>query len=159
MAAKKATRKATGTKSAKKTAKTSAKKSAAVVGGGRITGLKKADGEAPVRAYLAKIPPAHRAIGEAIDEIVAKNVPGVRRAIKWSTPMYGLEGRGWFMAFGSFKSYAKVNFFMGAHLKPVPPEGEGKDMRSINVPSLADLDQAQMTAWVKQAAAIPGWGS
>ena len=126
--------------------------------GGRVTGLKKADGDAPVRAYFAKIPPEHRAIGEKLDAIIEKNVPGVRRALKWSTPMYGLEGRGWFAAFGSFKDYTKVNFFKGAALRPTPPEGEGKEMRSINIASMADLDEKQMTSWVKQAAALPGWG-
>lgn len=136
--------------------RTAPKKKAAA--GGRVTGLKKAEGDAPVRAYFAKISPEHRAIGEKLDRIIEKSVPGVRRALKWSTPMYGLEGRGWFAAFGSFKNYTKVNFFRGAALKPPPPEGEGKEMRSINIASLADLDENQMTSWVRQAASIPGWG-
>lgn len=145
MAAKKATKKAT-------------KKAARSATGPRITGLKKAEGDAPVQAYFAKLSPEHRAIGQRIDEIVEKNVPGVRRAIKWSSPMWGIEGRGWFAAFGSFKNYTKVNFFRGASLKPQPPEGEGAQMRSVNIASLDELDEKQMTSWVKQAAAIPGWG-
>lgn len=144
-------------KATRKTAKKPAAKKAKAAGA-RVTGLPKAEGDAPVRAYFAKISPEHRAIGESLDAIIAKNVPGVRRAVKWSSPMWGLEGRGWFAAFGSFKNYAKVNFFKGSALKPRPPEGEGKDMRSINLASLADLDEKQMTSWVKQAAAIPGWG-
>jgi hypothetical protein len=123
-----------------------------------MTGLKKAEGDAPVRAYFATISSEHRAIGERLDKLIEKNVPGVRRAIKWSTPMWGVEGRGWFAAFGSFKNYTKVNFFRGAELSPPPPEGEGKLMRSINIASLEDLDEKQMASWVKQAASRPGWG-
>ena len=159
-AAKRSAKTAKKAKAAKKPAakKPAAKKAAKAPAGGRVTRLAKAEGDAPVRAYFAKISPEHRAIGEAIDDIIEKNVPGVRRAVKWSSPLWGIEGRGWFAAFGSFKSYVKVNFFKGAALTPQPPEGEGKDMRSINIARLADLDRKQMTAWVKQAAANPGWG-
>ena len=97
-------------------------------------------------------------MAERFDALVAREVPQARRAVKWGAPMWGVEGRGWFAAFGSFKSYAKVNFFRGAQLDPTPPEGGGKEMRSINIPSLAEFDDARMTSWVKQAAAIPGWG-
>lgn len=155
VAAKKATKKAAPKRSAKRAP---AKKAPGSAAGSRITGLKKAEGKGPVQAYFAKIPPEHRAIGERIDKIVEKTVPDVRRAIKWSSPMWGLEGRGWFAAFGSFKNYTKVNFFKGAALKPQPPEGEGKEMRSVNIATLADLDEKQMASWLKQAAAMPGWG-
>jgi hypothetical protein len=126
--------------------------------GSRVSGIKKADGDAPVRAYIAKVRPEHRVIVERLDAIIERNVPGVRRAVKWSTPLWGIEGKGWFASFGSFKNYTKVMFFKGASLKPQPPEGEGKDMRAVNIASIDDLDEAQMAAWVKQAAAIPGWG-
>jgi hypothetical protein len=143
----------------KKTAKQAAKKTTkSAKTRGRPTGMRKAEGAAPVRAYFAKIRPDHRVIGEAIDSLVSKHVPHARRAVKWSSPLWGVEGSGWFMAFGSFKNYTKVNFFKGAALKPAPPEGEGKEMRSVNVPSLADFDKKQMAAWIKQAAARPGWG-
>lgn len=118
----------------------------------------KAEGDDAFYACLAKFDAPHRAIGERIDAIVAKNVPGVRRAVKWGSPMWGIAGQGWFAAFASFKSYAKVNFFSGASLSPAPPQGDGKGMRSVNLPTLADLDEKQMATWVKQAAAIPGWG-
>lgn len=127
--------------------------------GGRLTGLAKAEGAAPVRAYFARLHSEHRAIGEAIDALVSKHVPHARRAVKWSSPLWGIEGRGWFMAFGSFKNYTKVNFFKGASLRPQPPEGEGKEMRSVNIASLSELDAKRMSAWIKQAAAIPGWGT
>lgn len=123
-----------------------------------MTGLKKAEGDAPVRAYFAKLSPEHRAIGGRIDAIIGENVPGVRRAVKWSSPIWGVEGRGWFASSGSFKNYAKVVFFKGAALGPPPPEGEGKEMGAINIGSLDDLDEKQMASWVRQAAAIPGWG-
>ena len=157
-AVKRAGKKAAAKRSAKKPTKKSVKRPAKKAAGGRVRGLKRAEGAAPVAAYFSKVRPEHRAIGEAIDGMVAKLVPEARRAVKWNSPLWGVEGRGWFMAFGSFKSYAKVNFFRGAALTPVPPEGEGKEMRSVNIPSLADLDEKQMAAWIRQAAAMPGWG-
>lgn len=144
-------------KSVKKPTTKSANRSAKKAASGSVR-LPKAEGAAPVRAYFAQVKPEHRAIGEAIDAMVVKLVPEARRAVKWSSPMWGVAGRGWFMAFGSFKRYAKVNFFRGTALKPVPPEGEGKEMRSVNIPTLGELDKKQMAAWIRQAAAIPGWG-
>ena len=81
----------------------------------------------------------------------------VRKAVKWNSPFYGIEGQGWFLAFHVFTHYVKVTFFRGTSLRPVPPGGTGKDARWIDIHE-DDLDEAQMATWVKQAAAIPGWG-
>lgn len=118
----------------------------------------KGEGAAAVRAAIRKLRPEHRQMAERFDAIVARGVPDAKRAVKWGSPMWGVEGRGWFASFGSFKSYAKVSFFNGVVLKPMPSEGEAKLMRSINIPSLAAFDEKQMASWVKQAAAAPGWG-
>jgi hypothetical protein len=118
--------------------------------------IAKADGDAPVRAYLAAVPGWKRDVGKRLDALVVRTVPGVRKAVKWNSPFYGVEGRGWFLSFHAFTRYVKVTFFKGTSLRPVPPGGTGKDARWIDVHE-DDLDAARMTAWVKQAAALPGW--
>jgi len=118
--------------------------------------IAKADGDAPVRAYLAAIPGWKQGIAKRLDALVVRNVPGVRKAVKWNSPFYGVEGRGWFLSFHVFTRYVKATFFRGTSLRPVPPGGTGKEARWIDIHE-ADLDEAQMGAWVKQAAALPGW--
>jgi hypothetical protein len=113
--------------------------------------IAKADGEAPVQAYIAAMPGWKRAIGARLDALVVTHVPDVRKAVKWNSPFYGVEDRGWFMAFHTFARYVKVSFFHGTSLTPVPPGGTGKDARWIDVHE-DDFDERQMTAWVKQAA-------
>ena len=117
----------------------------------------KGDGDAPVFAYIARLPPEQRAIAQKLDELVAKKVPAVRRAIKWNVPFFGLEGQGWFCAFAAFKNHCSVNFFRGAMLKPVPPDGGVKENRRVVYRTLADVDEARLVSWVQQAAAVPGW--
>lgn len=116
----------------------------------------KADGDAPVRAYLAAIPGWRRDVGRRIDALVERVVPGVRRAVRWNSPFYGIEGRGWFLAFHVFTRAVKVTFFRGTSLRPVPAGGTGKEARWIDVHE-DDLDEALMAAWIVQAAEIPGW--
>ncbi len=120
--------------------------------------IAKADGDAPVQAYLAAMPGWKRALGRRLDAIIVKTVPEVRKAVKWNSPMYGIEGQGWFLGFHVFTRYVKVTFFRGTSLQPVPPGGtvRSKDARWIDVRE-DQLDEAQMAGWVKQAAALPGW--
>ena len=118
--------------------------------------IAKADGDAPVRAYIAAMPGWKRDLGKRLDALIVRNVPDVRKAIKWNSPMYGIEGQGLFLAFHTFTHYIKVTFFSGTSLRPVPPGGKGKDARWIDIRE-DDLDEAQLAAWVKQAAALPGW--
>jgi len=119
--------------------------------------IAKADGDAPVRAYIAAMPDWKRDVGRRLDALVVRSVPGVRKAVRWNSPMYGLEGRGWFLSFHVFSRYVKVTFFRGASLSPAPPGGTGKDARWIDVHE-GDLDEKRMAAWIRQAAALPGWG-
>jgi hypothetical protein len=108
-------------------------------------------------AYIAAMPGWKRDVGRRLDALIVRTVPGVRRAVKWNSPFYGIEGRGWFLAFHVFTRYVKVTFFRGTSLRPVPAGGTGKDARWIDVHE-DDLDEARMASWVKQAAATPGWG-
>jgi hypothetical protein len=119
--------------------------------------IAKADGDAPVQAYIAAMPGWKRDVGRRLDALIVRAVPDVRKAVKWNSPFYGIEGQGWFLAFHCFTKYVKVTFFRGTSLRPVPPGGTGKDARWIDIHEGDVLDEAQMTAWVKQAAALPGW--
>ena len=118
--------------------------------------IAKADGDAPVQAYIAAMPGWKGNIGKRLDALIVRNVPNVRKAVKWNSPLYGIEGQGWFLGFHVFTHYVKVTFFRGTSLRPVPPGGTGKDARWIDIHE-DDLDEAQMAKWVKQAAALPGW--
>jgi hypothetical protein len=118
--------------------------------------IAKGDGNAPVEAYIAAMPGWKRAIGERLDALIVQHVPHVRKAVKWNSPFYGVEGQGWFVSFHVFTRYVKVTFFQGTSLKPIPPGGTGKDARWIDIHE-DDLDESQMVKWVKQAAALPGW--
>jgi len=119
--------------------------------------IAKGEGDAPVQAYIAALPDWKRDIGERLDALITASVPGVRKAVKWNSPFYGVEGQGWFLSFHVFTRYVKVTFFRGTSLKPVPPGGTGKEARWIDIHE-DDLDAAQMAKWVKQAAKLPGWG-
>ena len=148
----------TSKKSAKVAQKAGAKQvaaKAALLAGGNPQ-IAKADGDAPVQAYIAAMPGWKRDVGRRLDALIVRAVPGVRKAVKWNTPFYGIEGQGWFLGLHVFTHYVKVTFFQGTSLRPVPPGGTGKDARWINVHE-DDLDEPQLATWVKQAAAQPGW--
>jgi hypothetical protein len=118
--------------------------------------IAKADGDAPVQAYLAGMPGWKRDVGRRLDALIVQTVPNVQKAVKWNSPFYGIEGQGWFLSFHVFTHYVKVTFFKGTSLRPVPPGGTGKDSRWIDIHE-DDLDEAQIATWVKHAAALPGW--
>jgi hypothetical protein len=118
--------------------------------------IAKADGNAPVQAYIAVMPGWKRDLGKRLDALIVSTVPNVRKAVKWNSPFYGIEGQGWFLSFHVFTRYIKVTFFRGTSLRPVPPGGTSKDARWIDIHE-DDLDEAQLATWVKQAAALPGW--
>jgi hypothetical protein len=120
--------------------------------------IAKADGDAPVQAYIAAMPGWKRDLGERLDALIVRTVPGVRKAVKWNSPLYGVDGQGWFLAVRCLTKYVKVAFFRGASLRPVPPGAStSKDTRYIDIHEDDGLDEAQMANWVKQAAALPGF--
>ncbi len=121
--------------------------------------IAKGDGDAPVKAYIAAMPGWKRDLGQRLDTLVSQNAPNVRKAVKWNSPFYGIEGQGWFLSFHVFTRYVKVTFFSGKLLRPVPPGGteKSKDARWLDIHEGDKFDEAQMAAWVKQAAALPGW--
>lgn len=119
--------------------------------------IAKADGDAPVQAYIAAMPDWKRDAGRRLDALIARTVPSVCKAVKWNSPLYGIEGQGWFLSFHCFTKYVKVAFFRGTSLRPLPP-GESKhtEVRYLDIHDGDELDEAQLAAWVKQASLLPG---
>jgi hypothetical protein len=121
--------------------------------------IAKADGDAPVQAYIAAMPGWKRDVGRRLDALIVRAVPGVQKAVKWNSPFYGMAGQGWFLSFHCFTRYVKVSFFRGAALSPVPPgESKQKDVRYLDIHEDDRIDEARFAAWVKQASRLPGWG-
>jgi hypothetical protein len=119
--------------------------------------IAKADGDVPVQAYIALMSGWKRDVGSRLDALIVRNVPNVRKAVKWNSPLYGIEGQGWFLGIHTLTHYVKVAFFRGTSLRPVPPgASKSKDTRYVDIRE-GELDDAQMATWVKQAAALPGW--
>jgi hypothetical protein len=120
--------------------------------------IAKAEGDAPVRAYIAAMPDWKSDVGRRLDALIVRTVPDVRKAVKYNSPLYGAEGRDdWFLSFRCFTKYVKVAFFGGAALSPLPPgESKQKDVRYLDVYEDDELDEAQLAAWIEQASQLPG---
>ena len=122
--------------------------------------IPKGDGNAPVQAYIKAMPGWKRDIGKRLDGLIVRTVPDVRKGVRWNSPMYGIEGNGWFLSFHVYTKFVKVTFFNGVSLRPLPPGGTERsgDTRWVDIHE-DDLDEKQMAKWVRQAAALPGWGT
>ena len=119
--------------------------------------IAKADGDAPVRAYIAAMPGWKGDVGRRLDAIIERNVPNVCKAVRWNTPFYGVEGQGWFLGFHCITKYVKVAFFRGTSLRPVPPGvSKQKEVRYLDIHEDDQLYEAQLAASVKQASQLPG---
>ncbi|MGY3446235.1 MULTISPECIES: DUF1801 domain-containing protein [unclassified Bradyrhizobium] len=119
--------------------------------------IAKGHGDAPVQAYIAAMPGWKHDVGRKLDALIARTIPGVHKAVKWNSPLYGMEGQTWFLGIHVFTRYVKVAFFRGASLHPVPP-GKSKQQhtRYLDIHENDALDEAQFAAWVKQASELPG---
>ena len=119
--------------------------------------IAKADGDAPVQAYIAAMPGWKSEVGRRLDDLIERTVPDVRKAVRWNSPFYGVEGQGWFVSTHVFTRYVKVTFLNGASLRPEPPgSGKDPDARWIDVHE-DGFDADQMATWIRQSAALPGW--
>src|ERR687893_2336857 len=120
--------------------------------------IAKADGDAPVQAYIAAMPGWKRDVGRRLDALITRTVPGVRKAVKYNSPLYGVEGQGWFLGVHCFTKYVKVAFFLGASLRPIPPgESKQKDVRYLDI--YEDdwgnkLDEELVASWIRQASEL-----
>jgi hypothetical protein len=119
--------------------------------------IAKVFGEAPVRAWIAAAPGWKGVLSERLDALVTETVPGVRKAVKWNSPLYGVAEGEWFLSLHCFTRYVKVTFFRGTQLDPVPP-GASKhpEVRYLDVRQDDALDEARFTDWVRQASGLPG---
>lgn len=152
----KATKKPAQRKSAKKKSapRTSAKPKLLSGGNPQIA---KADGNVPVQAYMRAIPGWKQNAGRKLDALITRTVPGVRKAVRWNSPFYGVEGKGWFLSFHCFTRYIKVTFLNGAALKPLPPvPSKDPSTRYVHIHEGEALD-SQLERWIRQAAKKPGW--
>jgi hypothetical protein len=119
--------------------------------------IAKADGDAPVQAYIAAMPGWKSDVGRLLDSIIVDSVPHVQKAVRWNSPFYGIKGQGWFVSFHCFAKYVKVTFFNGRSLRPPPPvESKHDDVRYLHVSEEEPLDRIQFADWTKQASALPG---
>jgi len=119
--------------------------------------IAKGYGDAPIQAYIAAMPDWKSDVGRRLDALIVRTVPGVQKAVKWNSPFYGMDDKHWFLSFHCFAKYIKIAFFRGAALKPVPPvTSTQKDVRYLHIHEDDKLDEAQFTAWVKQASKLPG---
>ena len=120
--------------------------------------IAKAEGDAPVQAYIAAMPGWKRDVGRRLDALIVRTVPKVQKAVKWNSPFYGVEGRGWFLSFHCFTRYVKVKFFNGASLRPLPSgESKHKDVRHLDIHEDDQPDAQVVARWIRQAAKLPGW--
>ena len=155
-----ATTKTPASKTADRAAKTAPRRAAGkptLLAGGNPQ-IAKADGDAPVQAYIAAMPGWKRQVGRRLDSLIVRTVPGVKKAVKWNSPFYGVEDQGWFLSFHTFTNYVKVTFFRGTSLRPVPPgTSKHKEVRYLDLREDDGIDDAQLVTWIRQAAALPGW--
>ncbi len=121
--------------------------------------IAKGYGDAPVQAYIAAMPGWKSAVGRRLDGLIVRTVPNVRKAVRWNSPFYGIEGQGWFLNFHCFTKYVKVAFFSGTSLRPLPPgASKHKDVRYLDIHEDDPLDEALLASWIRQASKLPGWG-
>ena len=119
--------------------------------------IAKADGDAPVQAYIDAMPGWKRDVGRRLDALVARTVPDVRKAVRWNSPFYGVEGQGWFLSYHCLTKYVKVAFFRGARLRPPPPvASKMEDVRYLHVHEGDRIDEELVADWIVQAAELPG---
>ena len=119
--------------------------------------IAKADGDAPVQAYIAAMPGWKSDVGRSLDALIVRTVPDVRKAVRWNQPFYGIEGHGWFLAFRCFTKYVKVIFFNGASLRPLPPvESKVQNTRYFHIHEDDQIDEELVANWIKQASQLPG---
>jgi hypothetical protein len=119
--------------------------------------IPKGVGDAPVQAYIAAMPEWKRPLGERLDRLITRTVPGVHKAVKWNQPFYGHDGDGWFLAFRCYTKYVQLQFFRGTSLDPVPPKASKHDeVRYLDIHEDDDVDEDRLVSWIEQASNLPG---
>ena len=120
--------------------------------------IAKGDGDAPVQAWIAAAPGWKHEVAVRLDALIVQTLPEVRKAVKWNSPLYGMDGKSWFLGLHCYNRYVKLAFFNGGGLEPLPPvESKDPNTRYFHVHEGDALDEAQLADWIRQAAALPGW--
>ena len=128
----------------------------AILSGGNPQ-IARGDGDAPVQKYIANMPEWKSEVGRQLDDLIVRTIPNVRKAVRWNSPFYGVEGQGWFISYHVFNKYVKVTFLNGKSLHPMPPvDSKDPDARYYHI-FQEGMDVGQMEEWVRQAAELPGW--
>lgn len=119
--------------------------------------IPKGDGDEPVQAYIEAMPGWKREVGRSLDDLIVRTVPDVRKAVRWNSPFYGIEGNGWFLSFHCFTRYVKVTWLNGSSLDPLPPgQSKHERVRYLDIHEDEELDDELMASWIRQAAELPG---
>lgn len=119
--------------------------------------IAKGYGDEPVQAWIAAAPGWKSEAAARLDALVTRTVPGVRKAVKWNSPLYGAGEEGWFLSLHVFARYIKVGFLNGGALEPPPPvASKYGTVRYLHLHEDEALDETQLTDWFRQAAALPG---
>ncbi len=119
--------------------------------------IPKGYGDAPVQAWIAAIPGWKRDVARKVDALIMRAAPQAKKAVKYNSPLYGLDGETWFVSMHVFARYVKVAFFMGALLNPIAPgASKQKHVRYLDIHEDDKIDEAQVIKWVKQASKLPG---
>ncbi|WEK03017.1 MAG: DUF1801 domain-containing protein [Candidatus Devosia phytovorans] len=118
--------------------------------------IPKGDGNGPVQDYISAMPGWKQDLGRQLDQLIETTLPGVKKAVRWNTPFYGV-GDTWFLGYHCMTKYIKVSFFDGQSLDPIPPgTSKQKNVRYLDIYESDPIDEDQFTAWVRQCAALPG---
>ncbi|HWQ87034.1 DUF1801 domain-containing protein [Brevundimonas sp.] len=119
--------------------------------------IPKGYGDAPVQAWIKAAPGWKGDVGRRLDALIGRTVPGVKKAVKWNTPLYGVEDGAWFVSFHAFDRYLKVAFYRGASLDPAPPvASKHRDVRYFHIHEDDPVDETQLADWIRQASRLPG---
>lgn len=119
--------------------------------------IAKGYGDAVVQRYIAAMPGWQSQVGRRLDAIIARTVPGVQKAVKWNTPLYGMAQDVYFVSYHCMTKYVKVAFHNGAELDPRPP-GVSRQarVRYLDIFETDSIDEDQFADWVLQASRLPG---
>ena len=116
--------------------------------------IAKADGDAPVQAYIAAMPGWKRDVGRRLDALIVRTVPDVRQM-----ELAAVRSRGPVLVpRHPLLHEVRQGGFLPRHVaaSSPPTESKSKETRYLDIHEDDQLDEAQLAAWVKRASQLPG---